>query len=174
MAVNDVKIVKHAGPALELLAEDRDTASYRSASMKPGEPVVKGGTGGNFAEIVNDGGPLVGSHEFIGIVKKESTETSSADGTVEVATIVPGLTVLRANATTSANINTQAKINALVGDWVCFDWDGTNFTIDEDEGDDPNTHSLKILDGDPVAGTLDVLVHALATIAAPLVGQTMD
>jgi len=167
MAENDVKVIKNGGEVREYRAEDQTTASYRSATIKAGEPVVVGGTGNNFAEIAGTGGPLVGTHEFIGISAAESDDTSSADGHVLVQTIKPAQTVLQGNANTSTNVNTQTKINALVNDWVTFDYDGTNFTIDEDEGSDPNVHSLKIVDGDPVKGTLDVLVHAMASEAAP-------
>jgi len=170
MAVQKVfRAVKDPGATITMLAEDRTTSSV-TAQMSVGEPVKKGGTGSNFATPLATGDPEVGTDEMVGIVRKQSTETSTADGVVEVVTLLPYQTVLRAKATTAANINTVAKINALVGDWVGGEvtaLTGTNgdFTINEDEGDDPNVHAFKILDGDSVKGTLDFIVHSHATSA---------
>jgi hypothetical protein len=177
MTFNDIKVIKNPGTAYTFEASDRTTSSV-TVSMKPGEPVKIHSTN-EFVVPLETGDPEISTDQFVGIVRKESTESSTVDGKVEVITLVPMSTVLRGKATTSTNINTVAKILALKNDWVCFDLtasSGTNgiFTIDENEGDDPNNHGLMILDGDPVGYTLDVIVHANATIAAPLVGQTMD
>lgn len=175
---NDVWIIKYPGGNLLYNAEDRTTSSV-TATIKAGEPVKRAGTGGNFVQPLADGDPEISTDIFAGVGAKESTETSTADGTVVVSQILGGVSILRAKATTVANIDTAAKLLALQGDYVCFDVTastGTNgiFTIDENQGDDPNVRGLQILTGDIVLGTLDVLVHALATSGAPLVGQTMD
>ena len=180
MAVNNVKIIKNGGPNFEFQAEDRTTSSI-TVAMQLGEPVKVGGTGTNFVLPLLTGDCEIGTDEFVGIVAEESTETSTVDGTVLVTQLIPGLTMLRAQATTVANINTVAKLLALRGDWISFDVTGagTNgptgvFTLDEDEATDPNVHCCKIMDGDITKGSLDVIVHANATQAAPLTGQTMD
>jgi len=110
----------------------------------------------------------------LGIATKESNETSTVDGHVLYYSIIPGYTVLRGKATTPGNMNTAVELLDILGDHVCFDLANGIFTIDEDEGDDPNVHGLKIVAGDSVKGTLDVLVQANVTEAATLVGQTMD
>lgn len=174
MTVNDVKIIKYPGPARTYLAEDRNTSSV-TATMKPGEPVKVSGTGTNFVAPLATGEPKVTCDQYVGIVGKESTETATVDGVVEVITVIPVRTVLKAKATTTANIDTQSELDGVKNDWVAFDVtasSGTNgvFTIDEDEGTDPDVHGLKIIDGDIVEYTLDVIVHAGASEGSPLVG----
>lgn len=175
MAKADIDVIKHAGPVRKYRAEDQDTASNRSATLKVGEPVKVAGTGTNFVDIIATGDPEVGTDQMVGVVVKESDDTASADGHVLVATLIPARTVLRGDATTSTNVDTASELNGLLGDWVTFDVDGSNnVTIDEDEGTDPNAHGLKIVDGDYNNGTLDVIVHGGASEATPLVGQTID
>ena len=90
-------------------------------------------------------------------------------------------TRLRGQATTTTNIDTEAELLGVIGDFICMDVTGagTNgstgvFTFDENEGTDPNVHGFKVIDGDIVKGSLDVSVHMLASMNAPLTGQTMD
>jgi len=166
MAENDIKVVKHPGGTIEYNAEDRTTSGL-SATMKPGEPVKVGGTGNNFVTLLATGDPEAGTDEFVGIVRKESTETLTVDGKVEVVTLIPVKTTLRAKAETPTSINTAAKILALTLDWVTFDYDDTNFEIDENENSDPDVHGLQIIAGDPDGLTLDVIVSARVTSAAP-------
>jgi hypothetical protein len=173
MAERDIEIVKNPGGVLTFQAEDRNTSGL-SATMKYGEPVKVAGTGSNFVQLLATGDPEISTDEFVGIVNKESTETASADGEVEVQTLIPFLSVLRGKATTSGNIDTASELLGVINDWVTFDYASSTFTIDEDEGSDPNVHGLCIITGDINDGTLDVIVHANATHAAPLTGQTMD
>jgi len=112
--------------------------------------------------------------EFVGIAIDESTETSSADGTVNVLIPVPGQTVLRCKATTAGNIDTAAKLLALRQNSVTFDVTSLTQTVDEDETDDPNVHGLMIIGGDIVAGTIDFVINQNAGFAAGTVGQTRD
>lgn len=180
MARGDFKVISGHGPTITYKTDDRTTSS-QTAALEPGEPVKKGGAGGNFVIALATGDPEVGTDEMVGIVRKKSTETSTADGEVEVLCTIPGLTVVRAKATTSTNINTAALLLAVIGDWIAGDLtgSGTNgagnvFTIDEDEGDDPNVHGFKILRGNTTKGTLDCLVHGGATQGVSRVGQTQD
>lgn len=101
---------------------------------------------------------------MIGIATTDDTASSSADGTVDVFCVTPGITLLECKATTAANVDTQAKINALIGDCVAFDLTSTTFTIDEDEGNDNNVHGLIIQGGSPTAGTLTFVVKSGATM----------
>ncbi len=175
MVENDIKVVKNPGATLVFQVDDRTTSSV-TTTIKAGEPVK---VSGNYVIPVATGDPEIATDEFVGIARKESTETASADGEVEVITLLPYQTVLRGKPTTSANVDTASELAGVINDWVTFDVtssSGTNgiFTIDEDEGSDPNVHGLCIIDGDIEKGTLDVIVHANATHAAPLTGQTMD
>lgn len=167
MNTNDVQVISGGGPVRVAQVDDQTTSS--ASTINPGEPIKKGGAGTNFAIILATGDPEVGTDEMLGIASKASTETSTADGEVEYHSIIPGLTVLRAFATTTANIDTAAELRDIIGDWVTFDLTSTTFTIDEDEGTDPNVHGLKIVDGNTTKGTLDVIVHSMATEAGTTV-----
>lgn len=166
MAKGDISVLSHSLGVEKLLAEDRNTSSV-TATMKPGEPVKRGGTGTNFCTPLATGDPEIGTDIFIGIVAEESTETATADGSVDVDIVQLG-TKLRGKATTAANMDTQSELDGLILDFVTFDvtaltGENGTFTIDEDEITDPNVHSLCIVGGDTVKGTLDVLVSG-ATI----------
>jgi hypothetical protein len=164
--INDYKLVKGSvGPTILCNAEDRTTSTL-TVTMKPGELVKKGGTGGNFVIPLLDGDPELGTDEVVGLVRKESTETSSADATVEVILLVPGMQI-RGKVTTAANMNTAAELLAIMGDNVAGDVSSLAQTVDEDEGDDPNVHGFKIIAGDIVKGTIDFIVHAMCTSIAP-------
>ena len=177
MARGDLKVISGHGPTITYDVDDR-TSSSQTVALEPGEPVKKSTT---FVIALATGDPEIGTDEFVGIVRKKSTETSTVDGKVEVLCTVPGLTIIRGKATAAANIDTAAELLAVMGDWITIDVTGagTNgptgvFTFDEDEGDDPNVHGFKAIRGNTTKGTLDCLVHGSASQGAPLVGQTMD
>jgi hypothetical protein len=161
--INDFKVIKRGYGVETFGAEDRTTSSV-TVAMQPGEPVKRGGSNGNFVIPLATGDPENGTDIFVGIAHKESTETSTLDGEVTVELCGPGTTV-EAKATTAANIDTAAKLLGVRGDYVAADVTGagTNgptgvFTLDEDEGDDPNVHGFLILGGDIVKGRLTALV----------------
>jgi hypothetical protein len=162
MAKGDVKIVGGGASTavLPFLTDDRTTSS-QTETIKPGEPVTQ--DNGNFVEIVVNGGPVNSTGLFVGIAHNESTETSSAEGEVDVEVVVPFVTRMRANATTKANV-TAANLKTYKLDAVAFDNTANVITIDEDEGDDPNEHGLVIVDGDVAKGTLDFYAKPLACL----------
>lgn len=162
---NDVQIVKHAGPTVKFVSQDTDSAT-RSTILQAGEP-VKVSTA--YAALLASGDPEVGSDMMLGIVRKTGTETSAAEGHVEVMTIIPSRTVLKWRMHTPGNMATQALIDADIGDWFTCDLTGTAFTIDEDDDDDPNVNGLGVIGGDPVEGTLNVYVNAMVTLQAPYI-----
>jgi len=172
MSVNDVKVIRYPGEVREYKTEDLDN-SAESTVLLVGEPVKLDADPGNFPIRLATGDPEVGTDIFLGIVNKEGTEASGSDGVCEVITLLPS-TVLRADAHTSTNVNTAAKLLGLIFDYVTFDLTSSAFTVNEDEGTDPNKHGLCIIDGDIDKGTLDFTVHLLVTALAPLVGQTID
>jgi hypothetical protein len=161
MSLADISIVAGRGEVLPFKVDDRTTSSA-TATIKAGEPVKQSNS--NYALLLATGDPEQGTDAFIGIAHNESTETSTAEGWLDVDIVVPYITRLRGRATTSANINTAAKLLGVLQDSVTFDLTSGAFTIDEDEGDDPNVHSLVIVDGDIAKGTLDVYVKPLATL----------
>lgn len=180
MAAGDFLVINGGGPVRRYQAEDRTTSSI-TTNMLPGEPVKVGGTGTNFVIPLVTGDPEVGTDEFVGIVFSESTETSTADGEVYVRTIIPVKTLMRAKVTTTTNFNTAGEKAGILGDWVACDVTGagTNgptgvFTVDENEGTDPNVHGFKVVEGSITRFTVDFIAHAGASEGGPLTGQTMD
>ena len=150
--INDVQVVRGLmGEVLPFDVDDR-TTSTQTETIKPGKPVTQDNA--NYVEIVVNGGPVNSTGLFVGIAHNESNETSSAEGTVDVDLVIPMATVLRANATTPANLDTATKLKGLIFDAVAFDNSSNTITIDEDEGDDPNEHGLVIVGGDIIKGTI--------------------
>ena len=169
MARNDVKIIKEDGGQY-LTFDVQDRTSSSDTQLLVGEPVKKSG---NYVIHLATGDPEIGTDEFVGIVVKDSTETSTADGKVEVFVPCASQSVLRCNATTPANIDTAAKLLGVKLDCVTFDLTSTTFTIDENEGDDPNVQGLQIIGGS-IDGYLDFVVQQNAGLGGGTVGQTRD
>lgn len=158
MAIKDITIIKGRKATLRMDVDDR-TTSGASATIKPGEPIKKSG---NFAVILGDGEPTI-TAPMIGIAAEESTETATVDGYVDYYPVIPGETIMRAKVTTAANMDTAAELLGIKGDAVAFDLATGTFTVDENEGDDPNVHGLLIVDGDIANGTVDFMLKQYAS-----------
>lgn len=156
---NDIKVVKGGGSTVVF-----NTAANQA--IKPGEPCKISGAN---VIIFADSDPEAGTDIMVGIAHKTSTDTASVAGKVEITTMIPMQTVLRWNVTTPANINTQAKIDAMVNYWKSADYEiaATGaFTLDDAE-DDPDTHGFGVIGGDPIGLTLDTYVSMRVTWASP-------
>jgi len=156
MAFNDVRVISGAGPVLVYQTEANAT------DIVAGEPVKYKSDGSPYAIPLATGDPEIGTDQFLGVSAGSSSHTASADGTVDVITVVPGQTVLECKATTAANVDTKAELDALVGDAVAFDLTGAIYTVDEDEGNDDNVHGLILVGGDPFKQTMHFQVKASA------------
>jgi hypothetical protein len=128
---NDIIVVKHAGPTFW-----RPVVAVATA-MPPGTPLKVNAAA---ALALATGDPEIGTDVFLGIAQNTSTHTSALAGVVNIISMIPMLTVLRWHAQTSSNINTAAKIAALVNDWYTCDLTGTVYTIDENDADAPTTN----------------------------------
>ena len=153
MAKASVTIVEDGGVNVRPYKQEANTTILR------GEPVKIGGTGANYVLRLADGDPETGTDRMVGIAAADGTATASADGVVQVYEVVPEKTVMRCKMTTPSNANTAAELLGILNDSVCFDLTSTTFTVDEDEGDDPNVHGLRIVGGDIANGTLDFVLH---------------
>ena len=78
MTARDFKVVKNPGSTRTYKVDDRTTSGMPN-TYKEGEILIKGGSGGNFAVYITNGAPVINSEEVLGICRKESSETSSAD-----------------------------------------------------------------------------------------------
>ena len=159
MALADITIVDPAGqkfpPARQFRTESGGT------TINAGEPCKVGGTGNNYVVPLGDGEPEISADVVVGVASTTSTETASADGVVDVLLALPGV-VFRCDATTPANIDTDAELLAILNDRVTFDLTAGVYTVDEDEGDDAD-HGLRIIGGDIVNGTLDFFFRSSGT-----------
>ena len=171
MSARDITVIKNPGDVLTFQVDDRTTTGYANV-FEPGEPLCVKAASSVYAQTVPNGGPIRGSDDFLGICAKQSTETATANGTVDYISMLPG-TMLRGKATTSTNVNTAAKILAYQQGFVGFDNTSEVFTIDEDESDDPNKLALQIITGDYMAYTLDVMVN-INNCYGGWYGQTID
>jgi len=156
MAANDVKILGRLPNTRQYRVNDTTTSS--DTQLLVGEPVK---VAGNFATHVATAEPVI-TAPMLGIVAKASTETSTADGVVDVYVVEPGVTLLETKAHTPANIDSDAKLLGVLNDSVTYDLTTGTYTINEDEGTDPNVHGLQIVDGDIVEGTLSYVVKGYA------------
>jgi len=155
MAKNDVTLLgSQANHIVRTYRVEDRTTSSASATIKPGEPVKVGSS--NNVIILATGEPT-NSAPMVGIALTESTETASADGTVEVLVVEAGRTLLRTAATTPGNL-----ADGILYDSVTYDLTGDVFTVDENEGDDPDVHGLEIVDYDATEGTVDYFVKGYA------------
>lgn len=171
------RYISEFGATLTWQVDDRDTSSV-TATISPGTPLKIAGTADFVIPFLTGDGEIA-TDAFVGLARKTSTETATVDGVVEIVAPIPGQTILRGFGTTAANIDTASEIDDLVGNYVAVDVTAlasTNgdFTIDEDEVSDPNGNMLLILRGNAVKGTLDCLIHVLATAAGNQLGQTID
>ena len=152
MATGDIKVIKsHYG------VQRFRTEANVTVGILPGDGVIKGGTGSNYAGLLLDGMPTQGTDVWLGVTKTTGTNTTAVDGVIDVELIGTG-TVIQAASSTPANINTDAKLLLLLNDYVNFDRSAATvagiLTIDEDQGDAMGTLSLMILDADIVKGTI--------------------
>lgn len=142
------------------------TEANVDVGLAAGDAVKLGGTGANFATICLDGDNEQGTDIFLGITKTAGTQTAAANGVVNVEIVGPG-SIISGKANTASNIATAALLLGIMGDFVTFDRSAATaagtITIDENEGSDNDVHSLFIIDGDIVKGTLEAFVAA-ATI----------
>lgn len=110
--------------------------------------------------------PVIGTDKLGGVANKGSNPFST--GTIVVSEIslarpIPQVGVLRGNAETAGNIDTDAELLAILQDVVLIDVDtsgapdgGELFTIKDTATAD--TSGLEIVDGNIAKGTLDTIV----------------
>jgi len=146
MAKFNVRIVDQAGhnviPTVKWQTEANATAIYA------GEPVKLKAAGSPYVIPLADGEPQIGTTtQVVGIAASDSTQTASADGSVEVYIPLPGV-VYSAKAKTASTVDTQAELNALCGDNVVFDLTSTTYSVDAAAGNAAG-NGIQIIGGNP-------------------------
>jgi len=158
MAKNDIKSWKSRSQLdpTEFQTEAGSTAFYA------GEPVKLKAAGSPYAIVCVDGDLTIGTDPvFLGFAATDSTHTASADGVVKVYVPREG-DIWRAKAKTSTTVDTQAEINALVGDRVVLDLTSTTWTVDAGAGDNA-ANAFYILGGNPTTAEVYFAVRSDAT-----------
>lgn len=148
---------------------DLSTYTYQTEAaatdILSGEPVKLKSDGSPYVIPLADNEPVIGTTtQVIGIAASDSTHTASADGTISVYIPQPGQ-VWACAATTFANVDTQAEIDALVNDRVLFDFGSSTYTLDENAGDTA-TSGLQIVGGDPLNGVIYFRIRPAAAEGA--------
>lgn len=162
MANVDIQIARTAGGNVPTYRWQTDAGD---ADIKAGDPVKIKAAGSPYVIGLADADLTIGTDTaMVGIAASASTHTASADGVVDVYIPLPGV-VYEAKAKTFANVDTQAEIDAMVGDRKIIDLTGTTYTID-DAAADGAANAFYIVGGDPVKGTLEFIIRTDATVLA--------
>jgi hypothetical protein len=145
MAANNIRILKHGLTVQRLPTEANVTVGIREGDA------IKGaiGTTNAYAGICLNGDPEQATDLFLGVSKSAGTETTAADGVIDVELAIAG-TVMECLANTPGNVNTAALILPILMDAVAFDRSADTaagtLTLDENEGADYDVHGMLILD----------------------------
>lgn len=124
-----------------------------ATAILAGEPVKLKAAGSPYVIPLANNEPVIGTTtQVCGVAASASTQTASADGTINV--YVPDAdTEWETSPTTPANADTEAEIKALEGDRVLLQLTGTQYTLDENGGDTA-TSGVQITGGDAVRGKI--------------------
>jgi hypothetical protein len=141
MTRNDIKIYDPIEPKYTTSTLIASNASANA--VLSGVPTKVSSSGYVVAMVDADG---TNGIRFAGLAKSDSTETTVVDGRVTLWLPMPGM-VYSGTATTAANADTQAEIDALYYKRVIFDVTSNVFTVDTG-ATDAATNSLIIIGGD--------------------------
>jgi hypothetical protein len=122
----DASAVIGTNPSKVRLVQNPTASSVTAPAINPGEPVAAT-LGSNYATSLATSKPVVATDFLFGISEDYSTESGGNDGIVHVQPIDQKAIYL-CNATTPANIATQALYNALIGHRVLFTKSAANNT----------------------------------------------
>lgn len=138
-------------------------ASGAAASIKAGEPVVLTTIGtSQYAVLASDAQPVIGTDYFAGFAAKDSTDTASAAGEVEVYRPLPGV-VFRGKAKSAAAADTLSEIQALANKRVPWDLTSAAFTVDTAAADGSTNGLILTGTGDASLSKVDFSVSVRAT-----------
>lgn len=162
MATGDIKILRTAGGNVPTYRWQTEAAA---TDIKAGEPVKLKAAGSPYVIPLADADLTIGTDTaMVGIAASDSTHTASADGHIDVYIPLPGI-VYEVKAKTSTSADTQAEIDALVGDRKVIDLTGTTYTMDEAAADGA-ANAFYIVGGDPDRATLEFIIRTDATVLA--------
>lgn len=128
-----------------------------------GEPLKLKVAGSEYVIPLADAEPVIGTTTpVVGIAASASTQTASADGTVEVYMPRAGM-IYRAKAKSAAAVDTDAELKAILNHRVLIDLTSGVYTVDQATVDAaPN--GLVIVGGNILNGTLDFIIRESAVL----------
>jgi hypothetical protein len=146
-------------------------------AIQAGEPVYQdgvtfssGAASGNYFELMDADGIVVGTDWFGGVAIENSLNVAA--GTTEAQYIrtanpVPAIGQIRGNAETAASVDTQTELNGLYGDFLLIDYNATGgsdggelYTIKVAPA--ANTSAFQLVWGDPALSILGVVTDGQA------------
>ena len=136
------------------LVVTRQVASGGTATINNGEPTKTGSqisSSGYYVAIMADGNGTT-SEVFTGIAKTVSTDTASADGSVDVFIPLPGI-IYAAKAKSATAVDTPTEVNQLVGKRVVFDLTAGVWTVDTAAAN-ASTNEVIVVGGDYTTSTV--------------------
>lgn len=99
---------------------------------------------------------------FTGIAKSTSSDTASADGSVQIWLPLAGI-IYQGKAKTASTADTQAEIDALSGKRVVFDLTSTTWSVDA-AATDAVANCVVIIGGDYRKNTLQFVYSTKGTV----------
>jgi len=134
-----------------------------ATALAVGEPAKLKAVGSAYVIPLADNEPVIGTTtRVVGIVASPSTHTASADGTVEVYIPRPGM-IYRAKAKSTAAVDTDAELKALLNVNVLLDLTSSVYTVDT--GATPATaNGVTIVGGNIADGTIDFIIRDTAVL----------
>lgn len=158
LATNDIKVLKS-----KYSTEQFRVKANVNVGIGAGDGIIISGTNTNYADILLDGMPTRGTDVWLGVSDGNGSNTAALDGILNVALVGPGV-ILQGRAKTAANINTDAKLLAILNGITNFARSAATvaglLTINETTSltaRKSSTLSLAIISGDTVKGTLRVM-----------------
>lgn len=157
MARGDIRIVDHGGhnvvPTIRW-----QVASGAATTILAGEPTKQGNTANPYAAICATADLTIGTDQpFTGVAAIASTDTAAADGLVDLYLPLAGV-VYQQKVVTASLADTDAEVNALVGDALVWSLASSNWRLDTAAGAGAN-NALVVIGGDAVDNSLKFIVR---------------
>lgn len=167
MARNDIRLKDAGGQNTAATWRWQVLAQASTPLIKVGEPAIQTGAGSPYAILATDTLPVANSTTgtgtlWLGVAEKDSTETASVDGLVELFVPNPNH-VYAGKVKVAGSANTAAKILLLQGDRIVLDLTSTVFTVDSAAGDGAG-NGIVVVGGDPLNDELWFMIRNCATI----------
>ena len=125
MSINDIQ--QYEAGAFGPIGSRKFGVAMGATAILAGEPVVKT-LGATSVTAMATNSPQVGTHYVVGIATEASTQSASADGSVQVQPLTIGA-VYVISPKVAATFDTQAEYDALVGKRVLIDLTTGVYTI---------------------------------------------